>query len=118
MTPAVQISCHMTTESANIKIKEVIMVPLEWVVMLAWNKDCGENLKLLRGKRSRRDVAIAVSAMGIECSQEYIRKLETGKAASVSTKIIVAIAKTLEVELIQIMSDLRVEVSKVVCTLS
>lgn len=94
------------------------MVPLEWVVMLVWNRECGENLKFLRGKRSRRDVAEAVSQGGIECSQEYIRKLENGEAASVSTKIIVAIATTLNVELIQIMSDLRVEVSKAVCTSS
>jgi transcriptional regulator with XRE-family HTH domain len=109
----------MTTESANIKIKnvkEVIMVPLEWVVMLAWNRECGETLKSLRGKRSRRDIADAVSEQGVECSQEYIRKLENGEAASVSTKIITTIAKTLDVELIEIMSDLRVEVTKILCT--
>jgi transcriptional regulator with XRE-family HTH domain len=109
----------MTTESANINtknIKEVIMVPLEWVVMLAWNRECGETLKSLRGKRSRRDIADAVSEQGVECSQEYIRKLENGEAASVSTKIITTIAKTLDVELIEIMSDLRVEVTKILCT--
>ncbi|MDZ8054619.1 MAG: helix-turn-helix domain-containing protein [Aulosira sp. ZfuVER01] len=109
----------MTTESANIRtrnFKEVIMVPLEWVVMLAWNKECGETLKLLRGKRSRREIADAVSQQGVECSQEYIRKLENGEAASVSTKIIITIAKTLDVELIEIISDLRVEVTKIVCT--
>jgi DNA-binding Xre family transcriptional regulator len=112
----------MTTESAKIiedkKLREVIMVPLEWVVMLAWNKDCGSNLKLLRGKRSRREIAEILSNQGVDCSQEYIRKLENGEAASVSTKIIVAIAKTLDVELIEIMSDLRVEISKVFCTAS
>jgi transcriptional regulator with XRE-family HTH domain len=111
----------MTTESTNIRtknVKEVIMVPLEWVVMLAWNEECGETLKSIRGKRSRRDIADAVSEQGIECSQEYIRKLENGEAASVSTKIITAIAKTLDVELIEIMSDLRVEVTKTLCTQS
>jgi DNA-binding Xre family transcriptional regulator len=109
----------MTTESANIKvknIKEVIMVPMEWVVMLAWNAECGENLKTFRGKKSRREIADALSSVGVECSQEYIRKLENGEAASVSTKIITAIAKTLDIELIEIMSDLRVEVSKTFCT--
>ncbi|MBE9053942.1 helix-turn-helix domain-containing protein [Nostocales cyanobacterium LEGE 11386] len=109
----------MTTESANINrknIKEVIMVPLEWVVMLAWDTECGETLKSLRGKKSRREISDAVSSQGVECSQEYIRKLENGEAASVSTKIIAAIAKSLDVELIEIMSDLRVEVSKTFCT--
>jgi transcriptional regulator with XRE-family HTH domain len=97
----------MTTKSANIRtrdFKEVIMVPLEWVVMLAWNKE------------SRREVADAVSQQGVECSQEYIRKLENGEAASVSTKILTTIAKTLDVELIEIMSDLRVEVTNILCT--
>ncbi len=92
------------------------MVPIEWVVMLAWNKDCGKNLKSLRGKRSRREISNMLVELGVECSQEYIRKLENGEAASVSTKIITAIAKTLDVELIEIMSDLRVEVSKEICT--
>ncbi len=92
------------------------MVPMEWVVMLAWNSECGENLKILRGKKSRREIADALLKVGVECSQEYIRKLENGEAASVSTKIIAAIAKTLDVELIEIMSDLRVEVSKTLCT--
>jgi Helix-turn-helix len=111
----------MTTESTNIKtknLKEVIMVPLEWVSMLTWDKDCGKNLKQLRDKRSRREVALAVRNTGIDCSQEYIRKLENGEAASVSTKIILAIAKTIDVEVIQIMPDLRVEVSKSFCTYS
>lgn len=109
----------MTTESANIKsknIKEVIMVPIEWVVMLAWNKECGKTLKSIRGKRSRREISDMLFSAGVECSQEYIRKLENGEAASVSTKIITAIAQILNVELIEIMSDLRVEVSKKLCT--
>ncbi|MGD1911246.1 MAG: helix-turn-helix domain-containing protein [Rivularia sp. (in: cyanobacteria)] len=105
----------MTTESANIKaknIKEVIMVPIEWVVMLAWNKECGRILKTLRGKRSRREISDMLFEAGVECSQEYIRKLENGEAASVSTKIITAIAQILDVEMIEIMPDLRVEFSK------
>jgi hypothetical protein len=109
----------MTTESANIKsknIKEVIMVPIEWVVMLAWNQECGQTLKSIRGKRSRREISDMLFSAGVECSQEYIRKLENGEAASVSTKIITAIAQILNVELIEIMSDLRVEVSKKLCT--
>ena len=114
-------NCCMTTESTNIKtknLKEVVMVPLEWVSMLTWDKDSGKNLKQLRNKRSRREVALAVRNTGIDCSQEYIRKLENGEAASVSTKIILAIAKTIDVEVIQIMPDLRVEVSKSFCTYS
>ncbi|MBD2504669.1 helix-turn-helix domain-containing protein [Anabaena azotica] len=92
------------------------MVPLDWVVMLAWNKECGNNLRLLRGKKSRREIADALLKAQVECSQEYIRKLENGEAASVSTKIITAIAKTLDVELIEIMTELRVEVTKNLCT--
>lgn len=94
------------------------MVPLKWVVMLAWNKDCGNNLRILRGKRSRREIAEILSSQGVDCSQEYIRKLENGEAASVSTKIILTLAKTLDVELIEIMTDLRVEISKNFCTAS
>jgi|GEM_PF-6228884 len=104
----------MTTESANIKaknIREVIMVPIEWVVMLAWNKECGRILKTLRDKRSRREISDMLFEAGVECSQEYIRKLENGESASVSTKIITAIAQILDVEIIEIMPDLRVEVS-------
>ena len=105
----------MTTESANIKaknIREVIMVPIEWVVMLAWNKECGIILKTLRDKRSRREISDMLFEAGVECSQEYIRKLENGEAASVSTKIITAIAQILDVEIIEIIPDLRVEFSK------
>lgn len=92
------------------------MVPIEWVVMLAWNQECGKTLKSIRGKRSRREISDMLFSAGVECSQEYIRKLENGEAASVSTKIITAIAQILDVELIEIMSDLRVEVSKKLCT--
>jgi transcriptional regulator with XRE-family HTH domain len=111
----------MSTNSANIESrigKEVIMVPLDWVVMIAWDEKCGENLKLIRGNRSRRDVAKGVLSLGVECSQEYVRKLEQGKASSVSTKIVVALAKTLGVELVDIIPALRVEVSKLIGTLS
>jgi transcriptional regulator with XRE-family HTH domain len=105
----------MTTDSANIEskiVKEVIMVPLDWVVMIAWNLECGENLKAIRGNRSRRDIANSVQSLGVECSQEYVRKLELGQASSVSTKIIMALAKTLNVELVDIIPALRVELSK------
>lgn len=94
------------------------MVPLDWVVMIAWNKECGENLKAIRGDRSRRDIASGVSSLGVECSQEYVRKLELGQASSVSTKIVMALAKTLDVELVDIIPALRVELSKLICTLS
>jgi transcriptional regulator with XRE-family HTH domain len=87
------------------------MVPLEWVAMLVWNEQCGENLKIARGKVSRRELAEILSSHGVECSASYIKKLEVGEAASVSTEIIVAIAKVLDVELLQIVTCLRAEKS-------
>ncbi|WP_208341343.1 helix-turn-helix domain-containing protein [Aetokthonos hydrillicola] len=90
------------------------MVPLDWVVMIAWNKECGTNLRNLRGGRSRRDIAEGLSSLGVECSQEYIRKLELGEASSVSTKIVIALAKTLDVELVELIPVLRVELSKLI----
>lgn len=94
------------------------MVPLDWVVMIAWERKCGENLKSLRGNKSRRKIVEGVLSLGVECSQEYVRKLEQGKASSVSTKIVMALAKTLGVELVDIIPALRVELSKLIGTFS
>ncbi|MBW4599726.1 MAG: helix-turn-helix domain-containing protein [Calothrix sp. FI2-JRJ7] len=90
---------------------EIFMVPLDLVVMIAWDSKCGENLKHIRGDVSRREIARRVASRGIECSQEYIRKLEQGTATVVSTKIVIALAQTLEVDLAQIMPGLRVKLS-------
>jgi transcriptional regulator with XRE-family HTH domain len=90
---------------------EIFMVPLDLVVMLAWDSKCGENLRLIRGSVSRREIARRVASSGIECSQEYIRKLEQGTASVVSTKIVIALAQTLDVDLAQIIPGLRVQLS-------
>jgi hypothetical protein len=107
-------SCLMSTDGAKmegLQGNEVFMVPLDLVVMIAWDKKYGDNLRTIRGKVSRRAIASGVESRGVECSQEYIRKLEQGLTAAVSTKIIVALAKTLDVELVQIIPGLQVTVS-------
>jgi len=109
----------MTTESAKIESKvktEWIMVPLDWVVMIAWNEVCGKNLKSLRGKRSRREIVETLESLGVECSQEYVRKLELGQACSVSTKIVLALAETLDVEIVDLIPAMRVGLSQLICT--
>ena len=92
------------------------MVPLDWVVMIAWNETCGENLKSLRGKRSRREVVESLEKLGVECSQEYLRKLEQGLALSVSTKIVMALAKTLGVEVVDLIPAMRIGLSQLMQT--
>jgi transcriptional regulator with XRE-family HTH domain len=87
------------------------MIPLDLVVMMAWNLKYGENLRAIRGTASRREIARRVASYNIECSQEYIRKLEQGTATVVSTKIIIALAQSLEVELAQLIPCLQITVS-------
>ncbi|BBD69562.1 hypothetical protein NIES4072_31040 [Nostoc commune NIES-4072] len=91
----------MSSDSANIKAEKLvklIMVHLNWVVLIAWNKECGERLKNARGKTARRKIASEMELLGVDCSQEYIRKLETGDASSVSTSILLTLCKVLNIE--------------------
>jgi DNA-binding Xre family transcriptional regulator len=92
------------------------MIPLEWVVLVAWNKECGQKLRELRGKTSRREIAEGIVKQGVECSQEYVRKLESGDASAVSTSILIALCKTLDADPSAIIPIIDANVPKIFCT--
>jgi DNA-binding Xre family transcriptional regulator len=69
------------------------------VVFVAWNKDRGELLKRLRGKKSRQKLADEIAAKGGECSHQNIKKLEYGESESVSLKVLEAICAALDISL-------------------
>lgn len=85
------------------------MIPLQYVSQIRWDSDLGERLRYLRGKLSRRELAIKVQEQGQACTHQYIQKMEDGKAGSVSLEIIQAICDVLEVKLGQLIPTLLVQ---------
>ncbi|HLO88848.1 MAG TPA: helix-turn-helix transcriptional regulator [Nostocaceae cyanobacterium] len=69
------------------------------VVSVAWNKDRGEVLKRLRGKKSRQKLVDKIAALGGECSHQNLKKLEYGESESVSVKMLEAICLALGISL-------------------
>jgi DNA-binding Xre family transcriptional regulator len=112
----------MSTDSANIEARSLVnlaMVHLDWVVLVAWNKECGERLKNARGKTARRKIASEMEALGVDCSQEYIRKLEVGESSSVSPTILLSLCQVLNIKPFEICPGIvGVEMQKSFCTLT
>jgi transcriptional regulator with XRE-family HTH domain len=75
------------------------MIPANYVSALKWDKQLGERLKSLRGRVTRRELALKVQESGQRCSHQYIQKLEIGSAESVSLDIVQAICSALEITL-------------------
>lgn len=69
------------------------------VVSVAWDKERGELLKQLRGKKSRQKLIGEISARGGECSHQNLKKLEYGESESVSIKVLEAICLALGISL-------------------
>ncbi|MEH2363217.1 helix-turn-helix domain-containing protein [Nostoc sp.] len=78
------------------------------VVFVAWNKDKGQLLKRLRGKKSRQKLADEIAAKGGECSHQNIKKLEYGESESVSLKVLEAICFALDISLSDFLSTVEV----------
>lgn len=110
----------MSTESANIETESLVklaMVSLDWVVLVAWNGECGERLKNARKKTARRKLSSEMEALGVECSQEYIRKLEMGESSSVSPTILLSLCQVLNVKPSEICPGIiSIEMQKNFCT--
>ncbi|AKG24884.1 helix-turn-helix domain-containing protein [Calothrix sp. 336/3] len=79
----------------SINSKDKLMISLKYVDKLKWSPELGKRLQELRGDISMRALAEKVSSLGLNCSHQYIYKLEDGRAEAVSTDIIVAICKVL-----------------------
>jgi DNA-binding Xre family transcriptional regulator len=106
----------MSTYSSFIQVdyysEGILMVPVQYISHLRWDKELGERLKALRGKIPRRELATRVQEHGQDCSHQYIQKLEMGNAGSVSLEIIQAICDVLEVKLGQLIPTLLVQSSR------
>lgn len=88
------------------------MIPTHYVSSLKWDRELGERLRSLRGKTTRRELAIKVQESGQSCSHQYIQKLEIGNAESVSLDIVQAICDVLEIRLGQLIPTLLVQSSR------
>lgn len=94
-----------------------MFIPLERVAAIAWDKALGQRLKTLRGKVARADLSEKLATSGHQCSRQYIQKLETGDALSVSKDLLVAICEQLGGDIGQVVTPtIRLENSKKVTT--
>ncbi|MEH2011575.1 helix-turn-helix domain-containing protein [Nostoc sp.] len=80
------------------------------VVSVAWNKDRGEVLKRLRGKKSRQKLVDEITARGGECSHQNLKKLEYGESESVSLKVLEAICMALNISLNDFLGTVEVTI--------
>ncbi|MFN6531041.1 helix-turn-helix transcriptional regulator [Nostoc sp. ChiSLP03a] len=80
------------------------------VVSVAWNKDRGEVLKRLRGKKSRQKLADEITARGGECSHQNLKKLEYGESESVSLKVLESICTALNISISDFISTIEVTI--------
>jgi DNA-binding Xre family transcriptional regulator len=69
------------------------------VARFYWGRGIGLRLKRTRGKVSRRELAARLKSSCVECSQQYIQKLETGVAKSVDASFLTALCDALDVEI-------------------
>jgi len=88
--------------------KSKVYISVTDVVSVAWNKERGEVLKHLRGKKSRQKLAEEIADQGGECSHQNLKKLEYGKSESVSLKVLEAICLTLGISLKDFLSMVEV----------
>jgi transcriptional regulator with XRE-family HTH domain len=85
-----------------------LMVDLEYVDKLKWNMELAERLAHARSQASisMRILAIKVTEIGVTCSYQYIHKLEEGRAESVSTSLVLAICKALNIDFMNLFPSL------------
>ena len=106
----------MSTESNKLVVsfysQEQIMVPLIDVAFFHWDKDKGARMKRLRGKVSRRELAVKLRAAGCQCSHQYLQKIESGTAEAVAAPIVAAICETLGATLAEIIPTMTVSSPK------
>ncbi|HAX74338.1 MAG TPA: XRE family transcriptional regulator [Cyanobacteria bacterium UBA11372] len=81
----------------------MIFVRLDCVAAIAWNVELGSRLKSLRGQVSRASLSQKLAESGYQCSRQYIQKLETGDALSVSKDLLVGICNALAIDLGQLL---------------
>lgn len=72
-----QINEKTSAELSRIAINQLIMLELDIIAAVEWNQEIGTRLKAMRGKVSRRALAVIVqSEYGYKVSQQYIQLLE------------------------------------------
>jgi DNA-binding Xre family transcriptional regulator len=92
--------------------KKKLMISLDAVDRLKWNPELGKRLQLLRGDVSMRMLAEKVNQSGITCTYQYVHKLEAGKAEAVSTDLILAICKALDIDFKRLFPSVYLDVSE------
>lgn len=79
------------------------MVPLDRVAYFSWDEAAGKALRSMRGKTSRRNLAKIIKESGGKCSQQYVQKLEDGKAAAVEKSLLIALCAALQSDVSELM---------------
>jgi DNA-binding Xre family transcriptional regulator len=98
----------MSTKSNNLEIsthsEDQIMVPLTDVAYFSWDKAKGDRVREIRGKVPRRELAKRISEKGLQCSQQYIQKIEDGNAEAVAAPIVIAICECLDASIAKVIT--------------
>ncbi len=79
--------------------EEKMLIDISEVRFVAWNPNKGKLLWKLRGKKSRRQLAEDVKAIGGDCSHQNLKKLEYGESEMVSMEILQSLCLALGVTL-------------------
>lgn len=94
--------------------KQLIMLELDIIASVEWNQELGTRLKAMRGKVSRRALAIKVHDLyGYKVSQQYIQLLEhpfgNEKAPStVSFKLLRYLTQALERDVYELFNSPKI----------
>ncbi|MBW4444145.1 MAG: helix-turn-helix transcriptional regulator [Plectolyngbya sp. WJT66-NPBG17] len=85
----------MTISNRAIPLYE--LVPDCYVSQVRWSAEVGRRLKRYRSNLPRRKLAEKLSSEGVNCSQQYIQKLEdfADQVQSVGIDIVLSICKAL-----------------------
>lgn len=76
--------------------KEKMLIDLIDVRFVAWNAEKGKLLEKSRGKKSRRQLAEEIKAVGGRCSHTNLQNLEYGIAEMVSVEVLQGICVALD----------------------
>jgi transcriptional regulator with XRE-family HTH domain len=79
--------------------EEKMLIDITEVRFVAWSVDKGKLLLELRGKKSRRQLAEDIKAVGGDCSHQNLKKLEYGQSEMVSIEILQSLCSALGVAL-------------------
>jgi DNA-binding Xre family transcriptional regulator len=82
----------MRKESTESREIALIMFPIEVISSITWNEHSAQNLKALRGKKTRQQIVDQLKKLyGVEISPQMLQKFEDGVSKTITPKTLTAL---------------------------